>query len=161
MMRLPWFRHHAPGTLSEAARILADEGPNSMLIAGGTDLLPNMKRRQQVPATLVGLRRVDEIRHIANGDGLTIGAGVTLTDLVRDGRDILLARCRSCDHDPRRAVGGRQLQESRVDRPIVVIEAAANQQQGAVVDRMRSRWPATWRLAASRAEQGDGCQKRH
>jgi len=87
MMRLPYFRFHAPRTVREAAELLAAAAPGeSMLIAGGTDLLPNMKRRQQVPATLVGLRRVDEIRHVANGDGLTIGAGVTLTDLVRDGR---------------------------------------------------------------------------
>jgi 4-hydroxybenzoyl-CoA reductase subunit beta len=87
MMRLPYFRFHAPRTVREAAELLAAAAPGeSMLIAGGTDLLPNMKRRQQVPATLVGLRQVDEIRHVANGDGLTIGAGVTLTDLVRDGR---------------------------------------------------------------------------
>ena len=46
MMRLPWFEHRAPKTLAEAARILAAEGPHAMLIAGGTDLLPNMKRRQ-------------------------------------------------------------------------------------------------------------------
>ena len=57
-----------------------------MLVAGGTDLLPNMKRRQQVPGTLIGLRRVAELRNVANGDGLTIGAGVTLSDLVRDPR---------------------------------------------------------------------------
>jgi len=57
-----------------------------MLVAGGTDLLPNMKRRQQVPGTLIGLRRVAELREITNGNGLTIGAGVTLAGLVRDGR---------------------------------------------------------------------------
>jgi len=45
-----------------------------------------MKRRQQVPATLVGLRGVTELREITNGEGLTIGAGVTLTELVRDPR---------------------------------------------------------------------------
>ena len=33
-----------------------------MLVAGGTDLLPNMKRRQQVPATLIGLRRIARAR---------------------------------------------------------------------------------------------------
>ena len=49
MMRLPWFEYHAPRTVAEAARILAGEGPDAMLIAGGTDLLPNMKRRQQAP----------------------------------------------------------------------------------------------------------------
>jgi 4-hydroxybenzoyl-CoA reductase subunit beta len=90
MMRLPHFRFHAARTVREAAELLAAAAPGeAMLVAGGTDLLPNMKRRQQVPATLVGLRRVDELRHVANGDpsmGLGIGAGVTLTELVRDPR---------------------------------------------------------------------------
>jgi 4-hydroxybenzoyl-CoA reductase subunit beta len=43
MMRLPWFEFRAPRSIAEAARILAGEGLEAMLIAGGTDLLPNMK----------------------------------------------------------------------------------------------------------------------
>jgi len=85
MMRLPHFTYRAPRTVREAAEMLAAPG-GAMLVAGGTDLLPNMKRRQQVPATLIGLRRIDELSRIANGDGLTIGSGVTLTQLVRDPR---------------------------------------------------------------------------
>ena len=85
MMRLPHFKYHSPRTVREAAELLAGSS-GAMLVAGGTDLLPNMKRRQQVPSALVGLRRVAELRHMANGDGLTIGAGVTLTELVRDAR---------------------------------------------------------------------------
>jgi 4-hydroxybenzoyl-CoA reductase subunit beta len=50
MLRLPWFDYRAPRTVAEAAKILADEGPRAMLVAGGTDLLPNMKRRHQAPA---------------------------------------------------------------------------------------------------------------
>jgi 4-hydroxybenzoyl-CoA reductase subunit beta len=42
-----------------------------------------MKRRQQTPGTLVSLRQVPELRAMTNGDGLTIGAGVTLTQLIR------------------------------------------------------------------------------
>ena len=49
MMRLPWFQFRGAALVAEAARILAGEGPAAMLIAGGTDLLPNMKRRQQTP----------------------------------------------------------------------------------------------------------------
>jgi len=80
MMRLPRFRFLAPRSLSEAADNLA--AGDAMIVAGGTDLIPNMKRRQQVPGTLVGLRRISELREIHNGQGYRIGAGVTLTQLV-------------------------------------------------------------------------------
>ena len=87
MMRLPWFQYRAPRTVAEAASILAGEPPGeAMLLAGGTDLLPNMKRRQQVPRIVVGLRGVAELRQMVSGRGLRLGAGLTLTDLVRDER---------------------------------------------------------------------------
>ena len=37
-----------------------------MLLAGGTDLLPNMKRRQQTPKTVIGLRGVRELSAIVS-----------------------------------------------------------------------------------------------
>lgn len=76
MMRLPWFEHRAPKTVEEAARILAGEGPDAMLIAGGTDLLPNMKRRQQSPKILVS------IKGLLRTNGQSLGAGTTLTEIV-------------------------------------------------------------------------------
>ncbi|MGB8434434.1 MAG: FAD binding domain-containing protein [Burkholderiales bacterium] len=82
MMRLPHFRYRAPASVEEAARILAGEGPNAMLIAGGTDLVPNMKRRHQEPTTLVGLRRIDALKKVANGSGLALGAGLTLSEVT-------------------------------------------------------------------------------
>ena len=81
MMRLPYFTYHAPTTVREAADLLAAAPAETMIVAGGTDVLPNMKRRQQTPSTLVGLRQIAELRQVANGDGLTIGAGVTLAQL--------------------------------------------------------------------------------
>ncbi len=65
MMRLPLFEFRAPRTLEEAARILDGEGAGVMPLAGGTDLLPNMKRRQQVPKTLMSLRYIEDLNHIA------------------------------------------------------------------------------------------------
>jgi 4-hydroxybenzoyl-CoA reductase subunit beta len=82
MMRLPYFRYLAARTVREAAELLAAQAGDAMLIAGGTDVLPNMKRRQQVPGTLVGIRQVAELKQITNGDRLRIGAGITLTELV-------------------------------------------------------------------------------
>jgi 4-hydroxybenzoyl-CoA reductase subunit beta len=87
MMRLPHFAFHAPRTVQEAADLLASAAPgDAMIVAGGTDLLPNMKRRQQVPSMLISLRRIAELGTIANGSGITIGAGVTLSSIVRDAR---------------------------------------------------------------------------
>jgi 4-hydroxybenzoyl-CoA reductase subunit beta len=78
MLRLPWFEHRAPRSVAEAAKILAGEGPRAMLIAGGTDLLPNMKRRHQAPQVLVSLSQVAELRNL-NG---TFGAGLTLSEIA-------------------------------------------------------------------------------
>ncbi len=86
MMRLPNFRYYAPRTLQEAANILADQGPSASLLAGGTDLLPKMKRRQQEPEVLVALNNISRLKKIGNGSGLKLGAGVTLSDIVADQR---------------------------------------------------------------------------
>ena len=58
MLRLPEFRYLAPRALDEATRMLADNGPQAMVVAGGTDLFPNMKRRQQEPPVEIGLRGI-------------------------------------------------------------------------------------------------------
>jgi 4-hydroxybenzoyl-CoA reductase subunit beta len=87
MMRLPLFEFRSPRTIAEAARILDGEGKNVMALAGGTDLLPNMKRRQQVPRTLMSLRNVEGLREVHLDDsGLKLGACLTLTDIAEDAR---------------------------------------------------------------------------
>jgi len=87
MMRLPLFAFRAPATLEEAANILHGEGPSAMPLAGGTDLLPNMKRRQQVPRTLLSLRNIDSLRAIQCSDsGARLGACLTLSDVASDRR---------------------------------------------------------------------------
>src|ERR671938_434398 len=84
MLRLPPFRYLAPHRLDEAMQMLAQEGEQAMLVAGGTDLYPNMKRRQFTPPVLVGLRGVTSLKHISGTaeEGMRIGAGVTLTTLA-------------------------------------------------------------------------------
>ena len=87
MMRLPLFAFRAPRTLEEAARILHCEGPSAMPLAGGTDLLPNMKRRQQVPRTLLSLRNIDSLHAIQFGEsGARLGACLTLSEIASDAR---------------------------------------------------------------------------
>ena len=87
MMRLPLFEFRAPRTLEEAAQILDGERANAMPLAGGTDLLPNMKRRQQVPRTLMSLRHIESLNRVAlNDSGSRLGACLTLSDIAADPR---------------------------------------------------------------------------
>ncbi len=81
MMRLPSFDYVAPKTLDAAVRALGEAGPDGMLVAGGTDLYPNMKRRQFEPKTLVGLRAIKDLRGVSGTarEGVTIGACTTLS----------------------------------------------------------------------------------
>jgi len=82
MMRLPPFRYRAARTAREAAQLLADHGPEAMVVAGGTDLFPNMKRRQFAPKVVVGLRGVEEMRGIEANGGLTLGGLATLSQVA-------------------------------------------------------------------------------
>ncbi|HEX3185290.1 MAG TPA: FAD binding domain-containing protein, partial [Pyrinomonadaceae bacterium] len=68
MMRLPKFEYHVPLTLAEAVRIMGDSGPAGQFVAGGTDLYPNMKRRQQVPKSVISVMRLADLNQIS-GDG--------------------------------------------------------------------------------------------
>ncbi len=84
MLRLPPFTYLAPKTVEQAAIWMAEAGTAGMVVAGGTDLYPNMKRRQFEPKVLVGLRGIRSIGRIS-GDrrrGMTIGAGVTLASVA-------------------------------------------------------------------------------
>jgi 4-hydroxybenzoyl-CoA reductase subunit beta len=84
MMRLPKFEYRVPRTIAEAVKIIGDVGPTAQFVAGGTDLYPNMKRRQQTPQTVISVMRLQELNQIT-GDGksgIKIGASMTLTDVL-------------------------------------------------------------------------------
>ena len=81
MLRLPRFRFVRAATYAEAARLLRED-PKAMLVAGGTDVYPNMKRRQYAPETLVSLDRVQGARGVHANGHLRIGAGTTLTEIA-------------------------------------------------------------------------------
>src|SRR6266540_3412959 len=87
MMRLPKFRYYAPRTIAEAIAIRVDAGPEGAYVAGGTDLYPNMKRRQQTPKVVVGLSRIDDLARFEGREGrLVLGAGVQLSEVENDPR---------------------------------------------------------------------------
>lgn len=78
MLRLPAFDAVAPASLDEAVALLSR--PGARVIAGGTDILPNLKHRLDQPALLVSLGRIEALRRIEeDGDVLRIGAGATLS----------------------------------------------------------------------------------
>jgi 4-hydroxybenzoyl-CoA reductase subunit beta len=88
MLRLPPFQFHVARTLPEAADVLVSEGiaeheDNVRLVAGGTDLWPNMKRRHQKARTVVSLMRIPGLQGVdVNGD-VRIGATTVLEDVIR------------------------------------------------------------------------------
>jgi len=82
MIRLPPFRYLAPRSVEEAVAMKAEHGREAMYVAGGTDLYPNMKRRQFEPQVLIGLCGLEELRGVSNGGGFTIGAGTTLSEVA-------------------------------------------------------------------------------
>jgi 4-hydroxybenzoyl-CoA reductase subunit beta len=83
MMRLPKFSYLVPRSVGDAVKMMGDAGASGQYVAGGTDLYPNMKRRQQTPQTVIAVGRLKELRRV-EGDGesgLVVGAGVSLTEL--------------------------------------------------------------------------------
>src|SRR5580698_5687710 len=85
MLPLPIFDFHRPRTLEEAIRLLADLGPKAQIIAGGTDVLPNMKQGLFEPEHVVSVARLEELRGIALVDGgsaIAIGAGMKLAEIA-------------------------------------------------------------------------------
>jgi len=88
MLRLPKFRYLQPESIAEAIKIMADSGPDAMFVAGGTDLYPNMKRRQQTPKVVIGLAQIEDLRTMKGEPkkGVVLGAGMTLADVTADSR---------------------------------------------------------------------------
>lgn len=92
MMRLPKFEYRAARTVDEALAWLGEYAPaldkdpeaRTMLLAGGTDVLPNMKHKVFMPKVVVGLRGVAALRGISErpDGGLRIGAGVRLSEVA-------------------------------------------------------------------------------
>ena len=83
MLRLHPYEYHMPRALDEALSLLAAHGEDAMPIAGGTDLVPNMKHGLFTPSHLVALSRVREMRGITStAEEVRIGAAETLTSVA-------------------------------------------------------------------------------
>lgn len=82
-MLLPEFEYHEPETLEQACQVLASYGPQAKPLAGGTDLIVNMKKGLLAPDHVVSLGRIEELRRIDVQDStVSIGASVTAAELA-------------------------------------------------------------------------------
>jgi len=81
------FEYHAPTSLNEATALLTEHGQAARALAGGTDLVVQMKEgatKFPMPGHIVSLLRVPELRGIEfdEKEGLRIGAGATMTEVA-------------------------------------------------------------------------------
>ncbi len=105
-----------PADLDEALRMLAqnkqrEKGNDGIVpLAGGTNLLVDLRARSVTPTCLVGLGRLDKLRGIAVDNGrVTIGAGTTLSDILLDPR---MARHAASLMDCARVFGGQMVRNT-------------------------------------------------
>ena len=80
MLRLPEFSYHAPDSLSGVLALLAEHPGRARLVAGGTDLLPNLKHGIEEADHVVSLVNLPEASSVEElpGGGLRLGAMLTL-----------------------------------------------------------------------------------
>lgn len=89
------FEYHAPTTLAEASRLVAQFGADGKVLAGGHSLVPMMKLRLTAPKHLIDLGRVSELSYIhpldVHGDTIEIGALTTHYQI--ESSELLKAKC--------------------------------------------------------------------
>ncbi len=81
---LPKFEYFAPDSLSNIVALLQEYGEEAALLAGGTDLLSNIKRLSRSPNIIVDLNRVPALSFIEiKKDALYIGAATVLNEIKK------------------------------------------------------------------------------
>ncbi|MEE2997863.1 MAG: 4-hydroxybenzoyl-CoA reductase subunit beta [Pseudomonadota bacterium] len=84
MENMPEFNLYRPETAAEAVKLKASDA-TSRYLAGGTDMIVNVRRGIETPRTMIDLTAITEIAAISVGDGdLRIGAGVKLSKLATE-----------------------------------------------------------------------------
>lgn len=80
---LPEFDLLMPQTLSEALHLLAEGAPDIAPLAGGTNLIPDMRGGRHRPGVLMNIAGLNELRGITLEEGyLLVGGGVTIAELL-------------------------------------------------------------------------------
>ena len=82
-MRLPSFDFHAPDNLTDTLKLKKEKGPDAAFLAGGTDLLVNLKHGVKNPGHVISLKNVADIKGVKQDPGgLTIGAMTSLIEVA-------------------------------------------------------------------------------
>lgn len=82
-MLLPKFEYHEPKTVTEACQIMAEYSPRAKVIAGGTDLMVNMKKKLISPEYIVSIGRIGELSAVDAANGtVRIGSCVTVAEIA-------------------------------------------------------------------------------
>lgn len=82
-MRLPHFEYHRPESLNQLLKLKESMGGAALVLAGGTDLVVNLRNRLLSPAAVISLARLDRLREITlNDDSITIGAATPLNKIT-------------------------------------------------------------------------------
>ena len=75
MKRLREFEYYEPASLDEAVQLLSTAGDGARVLAGGTDLVVDMKTGRMRPSTVVNLKRISGLNGVEDdGGGTRIGA---------------------------------------------------------------------------------------
>jgi len=84
---LPDFEYHKPTSLEEVLGLLRQYGDEAKLMGGGVGLIAFMKERLMSPGHVIDVKEVKELKVLENspGKGLSIGAAVTLSELLEGG----------------------------------------------------------------------------
>jgi carbon-monoxide dehydrogenase medium subunit len=83
---MKWEKYLVPASVEEALAMLAEHQSKARVIAGGTDLVPELKRKERHAECLVDISRLDELKGIElDGDMIRIGACVTHQELAASG----------------------------------------------------------------------------
>ena len=84
LRKIKEFEYFEPSTLSEAISLLAQYRGKAKKLAGGTDLLIQMKQRNLTPEYLINIKNISELDYIKHNEdeGLKIGALVTHSSIV-------------------------------------------------------------------------------
>lgn len=83
-MYLPKFTYYAPETLEEAFELLEKHGGEARLLAGGTDLIVDLREKKKRPKAVIDIKRIKGLNVLKYepGNGLVIGATVTYHQIL-------------------------------------------------------------------------------